>query len=77
MKTFVKASQLKAFHFFASSVGEWRIDTDIRRLMQSMDRSRLKYGIWFIPHDRSTKYEIRSYQPVIDGAVFLGKYQPE
>ena len=68
---------MQAFHFYASSVGEFRCDTDIKKLMRAMDASRLEYGLWFVPADINAEYEIRSYRPVIDGAVFLGKYQPE
>lgn len=68
---------MQAFHFYATSAAEWLVDTDIRAIMRAMDRSGLEYGVWFVPADIKAEYEISQYRPVVEGSVFLGKYQPE
>ena len=68
---------MQAFHFFAASAAEWRVDTDIRAITRIMDKSGLEYGVWFVPADIKAEYEISQYRPVVEGSVFLGKYQPE
>ena len=68
---------MQAFHFFATSAAEWRVDTDIRAITRVMDKSGFEYGVWFVPADIKADYEISQFRPVVEGAVFLGKYQPE
>ncbi len=68
---------MQAFHFFATSAAEWRVDTDIRAITRIMDKSGLEYGVWFVPADIKADYEISQYRPIVEGSVFLGKYQPE
>jgi len=62
------------FHFYASSLGEWRTSDDIESLIKGMKRSKLPFALWKIPGDKSIPYEIKTYSPVIDGKVYLGTY---
>jgi alpha-galactosidase len=68
---------MNKFHFFASSVGEWHVDSDLRQVMKYMDKRGLEYGIWYVPGDVNDEYNIEAYKPRVTGAVWLGKYQPK
>ena len=63
------------FHFYASSLGEWRTSDDIESLVKGMKRSHLNFMLWKVPGDKSITYEIRAYLPIIEGKVYLGTYQ--
>ena len=63
------------FHFYASSVGEWRVSDDIEALIKGMKRSGLDFAIWKVPGAKDSQYEIRNYAPVVEGWTYLGTYQ--
>jgi hypothetical protein len=63
------------FHFFGTSVAEFHVDSDIKRLIKFMDKQGFEYGLWYVPVDINKAYEVMSYAPQVDGSVFLGKYQ--
>jgi hypothetical protein len=62
------------FHFYASSLYEWKTDADLRKLMKDMDRDEYDYNLFYIPLPASAPYEIRMYEPEVKGAVYLGQY---
>lgn len=66
-----------AFHFFATSFAEWHVDSDIKRLLKFMDKRGYEYGIWYVPVDSNESYEVENFVPQVEGAKFLGKYQPK
>jgi hypothetical protein len=69
---------MNKFHFFATSVAEYHVDSDLRALMKFMDKRGFEYGIWYVPGDvNGSEYEIKSFRPQVEGSVFLGKYQPK
>lgn len=67
----------QGFHFFASSQFEWNADADLKSLLKRMDKVGYPYNIFYIPLPLQTAYKINNYNPVVDGAVFLGQYQKE
>jgi len=69
--------KIKTFHFFASSIGEFKVNTDLKALIKAMDANGLEYGIWYVPADVNDDYEIESYAPQVAGVIYLGKYQPK
>lgn len=66
--------EAKQFHFYASSVGEWKVSTDIEALIKSMKRSRLSFTLWKVPGDKTATYDIRYFTPMVAGRVYLGHY---
>lgn len=68
--------QPQTFHFFASSFAEWRALPDLRDLIKAMDKEKRIYGVWYLPVPHATDYEINFFQPKVEGAVFLGTYDP-
>jgi len=62
------------YHFYASSIGQWRTSTDLPKLIKQMQADRLPYSLWYVPLAEDTPYEIQRYAPQVDGATFLGNY---
>jgi hypothetical protein len=63
------------FHFMATSVAEWKVNTDLRQLIRSMQRSKFfPYKIFYIPLDIEAHYKIEYYTPQVEGRICLGKF---
>jgi hypothetical protein len=65
-------------HFYASSIATWATTTDtrdLRDLIKIMERDGFDYSLWFIPHPHDTHYEIKFYQPQIEGAMWVGHFK--
>ena len=67
---------MDSFHYFATSIGRWEVGTDRAKLERSFKRDGLEFGVWRVPAPLDAEYEIRRYCPMVDGAEFLGKFQP-
>lgn len=68
------------FHFFASSVAEWKTTTaerDLRALLRAMDKGRYTYNLFYVPKPSSAHYPIANYAPVVKGAKYLGQFKPK
>lgn len=66
-------------HFFASSAFTWATTSPTRslhQLVKLMDKEKMGYNLWLIPHPHDTPYEIEFYQPKIDGAQWVGYMEP-
>lgn len=59
-------------HFYASSVAEWRTDTDIVKLIKTMKNEKLGFNLFYVPLPDDAPYEIKFYQPQVEGALWLG-----
>ena len=58
----------RAYHYFASSVMEWRTNEDICELIRIMDKlGKDEYTIWKVPLPANASYEIDGYKPVVNG----------
>lgn len=71
--------QTKDFHFFASSVADWIVTTGTRTLpdlTEFMDKAGYPYSVWMVPVNWNVNYEIKWYAPQVEGAKFLGHFQP-
>lgn len=60
------------FHFFASSVGEWRTGKDVEELVKLMRKGGLPFNLFYVPLPEDAEYSITMYAPKVDGALFLG-----
>jgi hypothetical protein len=67
----------EAHHFFASSLGSWRVGTDVVALIASMKRENLPFNVWLVPLEKSADYEISFYAPQVEGAIWIGAYLDE
>jgi len=67
-----KADKVQDFHFYASSCGAWMVDEDIHKLISRMDSDGMGYNLFYVPTPISANYEIRFYQPQVEGSLWLG-----
>ena len=54
-------------HFYASSLGEWRVDTDLSALIKKMERGGMNFVVVWVPLPIEAHYEIEYYRPVVEG----------
>ena len=66
--------EIKKFHFYASSIGEWAVNTDVEALVKRMKTGRLNFNLWKVPGDITAEYPINQYAPDVEGRVYLGVY---
>ena len=64
----------KPFHFFLSSVGEWKTGKNLDDLVAKMKRSGLSFNVFYVPGPEDAEYKISCYAPQVEGAVFIGYY---
>jgi hypothetical protein len=65
-------------HFYASSVCQWVTTTqvrDLRQLIKHMERDGFNYNLFLVPVAHDAKYEIKMYQPQVEGTQWLGYYE--
>lgn len=70
----------QTYHFYASSVSTWVTTTDTRSLLdllKLMEAEGLPYNLFYLPVSHETSYQIKSYQPEVEGAVYLGAHYPK
>lgn len=69
------------FHFFASSIADWRTSTDIRELIKTMDmlseKNKYPYVLFYIPLPADAEYKIDNYVPQIKEKIYLGSSDTE
>lgn len=67
--------ETKKFHFMATSVAEWKVDTDIRNLIRYMQKAKFfPYNIFYIPLDIKEPYRIEYFTPQVEGRIHIGKF---
>jgi hypothetical protein len=67
-------------HFYASSVSQWATTNDkrdLRQLLRLMDKDGYAYNLFLVPLDHTATYEIRMYQPQVEGTQWLGFFKPK
>lgn len=65
-------------HFYASSVAQWITtdnERDLRQLLKLMDKDGFSYNLFLVPVPHDTPYEIKMYQPQVEGAQWLGFFE--
>lgn len=64
-------------HFFASSAATWMTTTpsrSLRSMIQLMEQEGRMFNLYFVPVPYDADYEIKMYQPQVEGAVWLGTF---
>lgn len=54
-------------HYFASSVAEWMVDTDLEKLVKRMKTGGFSFSVYKVPKPIEAHYKIRNYEPVVEG----------
>jgi len=74
---FVNHIKNKQFHFFASNFHTWITTNDERSLLQlikDMEKMKVDFNLWYVPVSHETNYEIKYFQPVVEGIIYLGTF---
>jgi hypothetical protein len=74
----MKTNQPDHSHFFASSVCTWITTNekrDLRQLIKHMEKEGYPYNLFLVPVAHDAPYEIKTYQPQVDGTQWLGFYE--
>jgi hypothetical protein len=64
-------------HFYASSVATWATTTDTRdlpALLDLMNEDGHTYNLFRVPGKHTDTYDIKMYQPQVEGAEWLGTF---
>jgi len=64
-------------HFYASSVAQWATTTDTRdlpALLDLMNKDGYTYNLFRVPGSHNAEYDIKMYQPQVEGAEWLGTF---
>lgn len=67
-------------HFFASSASTWMTTTperDLHQLLTLMQKEGRIFNLFMVPLSHDEDYAISMYRPVVEGAVWLGSFEPE
>lgn len=62
------------FHFYASSIAEWKTGTDLVKLLKFMQHEKFEFVVYYVPLPEDAEYDIKSYVPAVDGITYLGTY---
>jgi len=65
-------------HFYASSVADWVTTNDkrdLRELLKMMDKFGYPYNLFLVPVPHTDNYEIKMYQPQVEGTKWLGYFE--
>ena len=65
----------KEYHFYASNAAMWAVNLDVDKLIVQMKKEGFSFGLWYVPHSIKTKYNLRNYTPIIEGATCFGHYE--
>jgi hypothetical protein len=70
----------KDYHFFASSASTWVTTTPARSLpeiIKMMQDEGMTFNLYLVPAPHDADYEIKMYAPQVEGAEWLGCFEPE
>jgi hypothetical protein len=65
-------------HFYASSAAQWATTNetrDLRALLKLMDKDGYNYNLFLVPGKHTDSYEIKMYQPQVEGTQWLGNFE--
>ena len=64
-------------HFYASSSATWATTNetrDLQQLLKLMDKEKFTYNLYLVPVPHNTEYEIKWFQPQVEGTIHLGTF---
>lgn len=66
--------EVSGHHFFASSLGRWKVGYDLETLIKTMKRDGMPFNVYMVPGPVDTPYEIEWFAPQVEGVVWLTFY---
>lgn len=73
-------AQPETFHFFAASSRTWANTNDTRDLPALIDLMNIEgytYNLFMVPVHHAVPYDIKFFQPQVEGAIHLGTFEPK
>jgi hypothetical protein len=70
----------ETMHFYASSVCTWITTNEKRNLVQllkHMEKEGYPYSLYLVPVPHDAPYEIKMYQPQVEGTQWVGFFEPK
>ena len=70
----------ETMHFYASSVCTLittKEKRDLRQLINHMDKEGYPYSLYLVPVPHDASYEIKMYQPQVEGTQWVGFFEPK
>lgn len=64
------------FHYLVTNPFEWEVGIDLHDLMKRFDRHGYTYWVWYVPGEKDSTYNIRFYQPQVEGSFVLMEHNP-
>jgi predicted O-linked N-acetylglucosamine transferase (SPINDLY family) len=64
-------------HFYASSSATWATTNetrDLQQLLKLMDKEKFTYNLYLVPVPHTTEYDIKWFQPQVEGTIHLGTF---
>ena len=65
----------KEYHFYATNGSTTSTNVDPYKLITKMNNEGFSFALRYVPHNIKTKYNLRNYTPIIEGAVYFGCYE--
>jgi hypothetical protein len=62
-------------HFFVTSMAEWKVGYDLETLIKYFKKSKYTFAVYLVPGTTDANYEIKMYQPDVEGLVWLATYE--
>jgi hypothetical protein len=63
------------FHYLVTNPFEWQSGDDLHELMKGFDKKGYTYWVWYVPGNEKAAYEIRFYQPQVEGSFVLAQVE--
>ena len=66
-------------HFYASSIATWAVTTPertLKQLLTLMEKEGYPFSLFYLPVPHTANYKIERYQPQVEGAIWLGYFEP-
>jgi hypothetical protein len=64
-RTLCESHYGEPFHYFASSLASWKIDTDLDKLIADMKRDGFPFNVYRVDLPGTATYKINHYQPQV------------
>ena len=67
---------MNKYHYYATSMAEWRVGYDLLTLIQRMKREPFAFVIFLVPGAKDISYELDNYVPQVEGAYPVYESKP-
>ena len=62
-------------HFYASSIGVWKANTNLLALIYSMKENHMDFVIWYVPLSIKSAYDVKEFVPNVKNAIAICSFK--